>query len=176
MGQIFRLQLSPTAYPDASANLGTAECVLLLAVRWWVCAFRLNDDPMPRLRQTLASAGTADAAFAVDALMAVVSQSARRPIEIHGPRCTRLANDEKCLLHAASLAQGGDPARAERALHTALLSAQGVEFALGSLEGLGALFARARLLLRRRLPPDHGAPAAAAIESWSPDLFSDTIH
>jgi hypothetical protein len=63
--------------------------------------------------------------------MSVVARSARQPIAIHCPRCPHVSDDEKTLLHAASLAQAGDAQRVEKALRTALLSAQGAEFALG---------------------------------------------
>ena len=176
MGQVIRLSLPPTPYPELSAKLDTAEAVVLIAVRWWVRAFRLNEDPLPRLRQGLLAAGVRDAALSVDTFMSVVRQSARRPIAVHSPRCPHLVGDEKCLLHAMALAQAGDSDLAERVLRTALLSAQGAEFALGPLDGLGRLLAGARLLLRRRLPPDQGASGVSTVESWSPSLFSDTVH
>jgi hypothetical protein len=66
-----------------------------------------------------------------------------------------LSDDEKHLLLAVSLTQAGDSDMAENVLRTTLLSAQGAELALGPLEGLSALFAKARLLLsRRRFPSD----------------------
>jgi hypothetical protein len=145
-------------------------------MRWWLRAFHLNEDPLPRLRQGLLAAGVRDAALSIDAFMSVVRQSARRPLALHSPRCRQLGGDEKCLLHAAALAQAGDSELAERVLRTALLSAQGAEFALGPLEGLGRLLAGARLRLRRRLPPDQDATRSSGIGSWSPSLFSDTVH
>jgi len=176
MGQVIRLSLPPTPYPDVSAKLDTAESIVLVAMRWWLRAFHLNEDPLPRLRQGLLRAGVRDAALSIDAFMSVVRQSARRPVALHSPRCGRVGGDEKCLLHAASLAQAGESELAERVLRTALLSAQGAEFALGPLEGLGRLLTEARLRLRRRLPPGQEATGVPAIESWSPDLFSDTVH
>ncbi len=72
MGQVIRLSLPPTPYPDISAKLDSAESVVLLAMRWWLRAFRLNEDPLPRLRQGLRAAGVRDAALSVDAFMSVV--------------------------------------------------------------------------------------------------------
>ena len=109
--------------------------------------------------------------------MAVVARTARHPVAIHCPRCPHLSDDEKHLLHAASLAQSGESQLAERALRTALISASGAEFALGPLEGLGTLFAEARLLFSRRRPPAGGSSqAAAAVEAWTPPLSPRTVH
>ena len=93
----------------------------------------------------------------------------RRPITIHCPLCSTVSEDEKHLLHAASLAQAGPGDTAERALRTTLLSAQGAEFALGTLEGLGALFAQAGLLFRRRLAALRGPGQMDSIEAWAPE-------
>jgi hypothetical protein len=159
MGQIIRLPVTLMGYPETSAALDPAECVLLIAIRWWVADFRQHDDPLPRLCQAMGTAGAYDAAFSVDQLMAVFVRSARRPMAIHCPRCPGLSEDEKHLLHAASLVQAGESEMAEHPLRTALLSAQGAEFALGPLHGLGELFAEARLSFRRRrLPVADPAP------------------
>jgi hypothetical protein len=156
MGQIIAFPLPPAPYPDLTADLDPAECVLLSAVRSWVECYRNGDDPIPRLCQGLETAGAPDAAFSIDGLMTVLSRSILRPAEIHCLRCPHLSLDEKNLLRAASLAQADEGHVAEKVLRTTLLSAQGAEFAIGPLEGLGTLFAQARLFLtRRRLaPPD----------------------
>jgi hypothetical protein len=133
-------------------------------------------EPLPRLCQALDIAGAHDAAFSVDRLMAVVARSVRQSIVIQCPRCPRMSDDEKSLLHAASLAQAGDAQCAEKALHTVLLSAQGAEFALGPLKGIGELFAAARLLFRRRSPPLTGDVISGIVEPWSPPESSGTVH
>jgi hypothetical protein len=161
MGQIIRLPLPTREYPDDVTTLCPAETVLLLAVRWWVSDVRHRIDPLPRLCQAMHSAGAHDAAFAVDQLMAVLVRSARRPMEFHSPRCPGLSRDERDVLGAAGLAQSGEQQMAERALRAALLSAPGAEFALGSLQGLGDLFAGARLFFRRRRPPETDTVMAA---------------
>jgi hypothetical protein len=176
MGQVLRLPPRSPRYPDRSGELDTAECVLLIAVRWWFADHRGGADPLPRLCQALDIAGAHDAAFSIDRLMAIVRRSARRPIAIHAPRCPGLSNDEKHLLHAASLAQCGEALRAEKALRTALLSAQGAEFALGPLQGLGELFAEARLRFRRRSPPAAGDIAGRIVESWVPSGAPKMFH
>jgi hypothetical protein len=153
VGHIIRLFVPPAGYPDTSAALDPAECVLLIAIRWWVADFRQRNDPLPRLCEAMCTAGARDAAFSVDQLMAVFIRSARRPMAIHGPRCPGLSDDEKHLLSAARLVQGGESKMAERALRTALLSAPGAEFALGPLQSLGELFAEAKLFFVRRKPP-----------------------
>ena len=152
MGQLIAFPLPPAPYPDLSTDLDTAECVLLLAIRWWVEAYREGEDPIPRLCRGLEPAGAPDAAFSVDGLMTVVAKTATHTVDIHCPRCPNLSSDEKHLLQAASLAQADEGHLAEKALRTTLLSAQGAEFALGPLEGLGQLFLQARLFLSRRRP------------------------
>ena len=108
--------------------------------------------------------------------MFVVARSAHRQVAIHCPRCPTLSDDEKHLLNAASLAQAGRSDLAERALRTALLTAQGAEFALGPLEGLAELFAEARLLLRRRRTPAADEALSGVIEPWIPPVSSEAIH
>ena len=170
MGQIIQLPLRPAGFPDTAAALDPAECTLLTAIRWWVDAYRRDEDPMPRLCQGLETAGASDAAFSVNALMATIARPVQQPITIHCPRCPHLSDDERHLLHAASLAQAGDGRLAENALRAALLSAQGAEFALGPLWGLGGLFAEAGLFFRRRRPPAAGLSTVAA-EPSLPSTF-----
>jgi hypothetical protein len=178
MGQVIRLPvLAPTEpYPDASTELDPAERTLLLGIRWWVVDHRHGNDPLPRLCRAFDTDKVHDAAFSVDQLMFVVARSACRQVAIHCPRCPRLSEDEKHLLNAACLAQAGRGDLAERTLRTALLTAQGAEFALGPLEGLGALFAEAKLLFRRRRLPTDERPVPGVIEVWSPASASETIH
>jgi hypothetical protein len=153
MGQIIRLPAASPAYPDNAAVLDASERALLAGIRCWVSGFRQRDDPLPDLCEAMGAAGVHDAAFSVDQLMAIFVRSSKRQIVIHCPRCPALSDDEKQLLNAASLAQAGESKMAERTLRTTLLSAQGAEFALGPLTGLGELFAEAKLFFRRRRPP-----------------------
>jgi hypothetical protein len=108
------------------------------------------------------AAGAHDAAFPVDQLMA-----RRRSLRLAGSDYSLSAlsesEDEKHLLNAARLVQAGQSKMAERALRTALLSAQGAEFALGPLQGLSELFAEAKLffLCRRSAAVDATIPAEA---------------
>lgn len=176
MGQIIRLSAAPTVFPDTSTALDPPEHVLLIAIRWWVNASRHDEDPMPRLCRDLETAGSYEAAFSIDALMATLARSVLRPIEVHFPHCPNLSSDEKILLHAAGLAQAGDTPLAEKTLRTALLSAQGAEFALGPLEGIGELFAEARLFFRRRIFPSANLIPDDAVEPWLPASHEGTIH
>ncbi len=109
---------------------------------------------MPRMCQDLDGAGVYDAAFSVNRLMTIIACHVIRPMSIHCPGCQHLSNDEKRLLHAASLAQGGHGHLAETALRTALLSAEGAEGALDPLLDLAGLLAEAGMFFRNR-----GAPA-----------------
>src|ERR1700759_3050479 len=122
MGQVIRLATMPLAYPDACHDLNAAECVALLACRWWVAAFRRNEDPLPCITTGLHNAGAGDAVAAFDALMSIVSRSGRGTMPIEAPRCPHLATDEAHLLYAAALVQSGESARAGQALRIALLS------------------------------------------------------
>jgi hypothetical protein len=165
MGQIIAFPAPPTPYPDLTADLDRAECILLVSIRSWVAAYREGEDPIPRLCQGLQTAGAPDAAFSIDRLMEVVARAVFRPADIRCLRCRQLSPDEKHLLRAASLAQTGDNQLAEKVLRTTLLSAQGAEFAVGSLACLAELFAEARLLLRvRRLP---GGDQDDSREPWT---------
>jgi hypothetical protein len=177
MGEIIRLPVVAAGYPETSAELDRAESVLLIAIRWWVEAYRRDEDPLPRLSQGLEIAGAPDAGICVDALMSVVARSVQRPISVHCPRCRALSDDEKQLLHAAGLAQSRADALAKRALRDALLTAYGAEFALGPLCELGDLFAEAGLFLRRRRPPGEDHASMLALETWNGGLQPETtIH
>ncbi len=172
MGQLIAFPSPPTPYPDLAADLDKGETILLLAIRWWGKSFREGEDPIPCLLQGLETAGTADAAFSIDGVMSIVARIARRPVDIRCPRCPRLSGDEKHLLRAVCLAQNGNRDMAEKALRTTLLSPQAAEFALGSLEGLAEIFAKAQLFLSpRRLSGDNQAMDDSR-ESWSPS----TLH
>jgi hypothetical protein len=152
MGQVIRLNPLSAAFPAAAdaTDLNDAEIALLGALRTWVAAYRADEDPLPSLCEAMDRVGAHDAAFSVDQMMAVIARSVRRPIATHCPRCPHLSDDERRLLHAASLVQVGDSRLAERALRTALLSAVGAEFIIGPMEGLAELFREAGLFFSRR--------------------------
>ena len=108
--------------------------------------------------------------------MVVVARNVCRSIMINCARRRRMPGGEKSLSHAAGLAQDGDRSRAERVLHIALLSVQGTELALGSLEDLGELFAAVRLLFRRRSPPAGGGKTAHIVKPWFPSELTKTVR
>jgi len=157
-------------YPEAASALDPAECLLLAALRWWLAAIRQAKDPLVWLRQTMAAAGAPDAAHSVDQLMRVVARTARRQVEIGCPCCLGLSRDERRLLHAASLAQAGETARAEEVLRAGMLSAVGAEFALGPLEGLGELLASAGFIFPRRSVPEDLDLFGGDLEAWAPPI------
>ena len=176
MGHIIRLPVRPARYPDVAAAVDPVECVLVIAVRWWVESYRRDEDPMPRLCQGQKIAGSGDATFSTDSFMAIIARTVRQPIAIHCPRCPLLSDDEKLLLLAANLAPAADSRLAEQALRTALLSAQGAEFALVPLERLGALLAEARLVCRRRRPSAEVLAPSEATEPCGPPARPGTLH
>jgi hypothetical protein len=157
MGQLIR----PAAPPVPCSTLEPAASVGLIGMRWWVSDRLAGDDPLPRLRLGMQAAGSPDAALSVDAFMGVLTRSARRQITVEQPRCPVLSADETALLAASALVQHGQPELAEKVLRNVLLSADGAVFAIGPLEGLGRLFAQARLYFRQR---------------WRPELARHTIH
>ncbi len=174
MGQVIHLTVPSAAYPATTDALCKAESVFLLCVRWWVADYRLGQDPIPRLCEAMRIAGPHDAAFSVDQFMATLARTARQPVTIHCPRCRRLSQDEMHLLYAASLVQVGENRLAESTLRTTLMSAAGAEFALGSLEGLGELFAESDLRFRRRsMPAD---PLSVGNEGWTQPGETRSIH
>jgi hypothetical protein len=170
MGQIIRLPVSPAGYPDTAAALGPAENVLLAAIRWWVEACRGADDPMPRLQQDMARANALEAASSVDALMTIVARTAQQPLDIRCPRCPGLAIDEKHVLHAAWAAQDRRLYQADRLLRTALLLGEGAAFALGPLEGIRVIFARAGLVFPQRTPGAGDLWPTGAVQAWTPPM------
>jgi hypothetical protein len=122
-------------------------------------------------------AGAHDAAFSVDQLMAVFIRSARQSMTIKCPHCSDLSEDERYLLNVASLVQAGESKIAERLLRTALLSSQGVEFALGLLRRLGELFAEAKLTFQRRRPdPEEQLGMDTAVPRTTPPVPLQIIY
>lgn len=155
-------------WPERTTDLSASERLVLHACRDWLVAVRADADPAAALRPPLAMHGIPDAALSVDALLGVVARAARRPIDLRCPRCEKLSEDEARLLHAAALAQRGQPEMAEDILR-ALLTDVGASFALGPLSGLGVLLGTAGLRLRaRRLPEASGGTTAERFEAWSP--------
>jgi hypothetical protein len=156
-------------WPEGAAALTPVERGVLRALRLWVAAFRRGADPRPELAAAVQALGApADAALSVDALLAVAARTARRPLDLHCPDCPALSGDEARLLHACALAQRGESEEAEGALRP-LLTDVGATFAVGPLEGLGALLAAAgRRLPLRRAPATAEADARSRIEAWAP--------
>ena len=153
-------------YPTLAEGLDPAEAALLLGLRWWVVDLQAAADPLPRLRQSLDACGAAEAAFPLDLLMRAIARTARRSIEVACPRCPQVTADEHCLLHATRLAQGGATRQAEDTLRASMISPEGASFALTPLEGIGAAFAAAGLLLRPRALVAALAPADEPGPAW----------
>jgi hypothetical protein len=150
-----------------------AECILLTAIRRRVDSY---EDPMPGLCQGLETAGTCDAAFSIDTLMATIARTVQQRITIHCPRCPHLSDDERHLLHAASLAQAGDGHLAEKALRSALSRRKAPNSRSVPCGDWGELFAEAGLFFRRRRPPVTDEASSAAVKPWLPSTLPATIH
>jgi hypothetical protein len=166
MAQIIPFIPMPASYPTRTTLLDAAERAFLMAIRRWV---RLQTRRGFR-------AAFVPAAFSIDALMAIVARTVRQPIAIHCPRCPHPSADQTHLMRAACLVQADKSAQAEHALRTVLLSASSTVFALGALEGLGGLFARASLRFTRRRSPAGALSPDGAIETWTPSMPAPTAH
>ncbi|MDO9714243.1 hypothetical protein [Paracraurococcus lichenis] len=153
-------------YPGTVEALDPAETLLLHGLRGWLADLRQSRDPLPRLGGSMAAAGIPPAAASLDMLMRVLARTARRPVQIGCPQCPRLTADEQRLLHAARLAQGGETGLAAEVLQDGFLSGIGAGFALGPLQGLGALFLAAGLALRPRLLAGLAGPDPAGAAPW----------
>jgi hypothetical protein len=174
VGQVIQFQQSVDPYPERRSGLDDQEAVLLIGLRWWAEDTSRQRDPLPRLRRGMGIAGLLESALPIDAFMIIAGRSTYRAIEVHEPGCDCLSQDEKYLLHAASLVQAGHNALAERALRTALLTAQGADMALGPLTVIGQLFSSDRLFFRCRAVPFDGAGALSP--EAKPHAFAATIH
>ena len=176
MARIIRLPVQLQSYPESPDDLDRAEHLLLVAIRGWVADYKQECDPIPRLCDAMNAAGAPDAAFSIDHWMMIVARTAKRPIEIHCPQCPHLSDDEKHMIHAASLAQAGDVHCATCALSSPLLSTFGAEFAVGPLRGLGVLFGAAGLRFRLRRPPLDAINGSGADDRWGRTDFDQTVH
>jgi hypothetical protein len=87
-----------------------------------------------------------------------------------------LGQDEKQLLHSASLVQNGESELASRVLQTTILTTEGAVLALGPLEEMGDRFAQSKLLFRRRKMPVVEPAFPATVESWISSLSGTTLH
>jgi hypothetical protein len=100
------------------ATLGTAELLIVAALRLWVA---IQQDPAGDVadwRGAFAAAGIAPGgACGFGGLMRILAAPARRPFDVRQLYCRRLGRDEGRLLHRVSLVQRG---RSEAA--TALLA------------------------------------------------------
>jgi hypothetical protein len=177
--QEIRLMVIPfpahtTSCPNRTGEAGSIDSVLPVAMPWWVEAHRGGFDPIPRLRQAFGSIGASDVAFSIGALMTIIARAVRRPVAIHSQCCPNVSADEGHLFHAAGLVQAGSGHLAEKVLRTALLSAEGAAFAIGPPEGLGELFAEARLILTWRAFPAQDPDSIGGPESCSPP--PQTLH
>jgi len=176
VGKVLPFVAAPPAYPLTANSLAPAERTLLLAIRWWVSALRHGVDPLARVWENLTTTGAAAAAPSLDALMATVARTGRRPIAIHRPCCPNLSADEKHLMRAATLAQVGDSRLAQQALHNALLSADGAALVLGSLERLGELFAELGLFFSQRRSLAEGVRSICPRGGKSPSGSELTLY
>jgi hypothetical protein len=165
-----------TEYPETTDALDAAESAFLLAARLWVAIRQQNGNPPVRLRAALASVGAEAAAFPLDRFMTLAARSTRRRVVTYCPCTPQLGQDEKQLLHSASLVQNGESELASWVLQTTILTTEGAVLALGPLEELGEQFAQSKLLFRRRKMPVAESAFPATVESWISSLSGTTLH
>jgi hypothetical protein len=176
MGHVLPFARSLPEFPTTAAALDAAEGIFLVALRWWLADTRQGNDPLPRLRRLMMHAGVPDVAHSVDYLMRVVARTARWQVDVRCAYCPSLSYDERRLLRAAALTQAGEIERAKAALRSSMLSALGAEFALGPLEGLGALLRDAGLVFPRRAPGFGRDPVDGGVKAWTPPLPAPSVH
>jgi hypothetical protein len=176
MGQIIQLSAPATDYPETTDALDAAECAFLLAARRWVATRQQDGNPLVCLRAALASVGAEAAAFPLDRFMTLAAHSTRRRVVTYCPCTAQLGQDEKRLLHSASLVQNGESEMASRLLQATILTTEGAVLALGPLEEMGEQFARSKLLFRRRKMPVAESSFPATVESWISSLSGTTLH
>ena len=176
MDQIVQLSVVATDYPETTDALDAAESAFLLAVRRWVATRQRNGNALFHARAALARAGAAAAAFPLDRIMTLAAHSTRRRVVTYCPRTPHLGQDEKLLLHSASLVQNGDSELASRVLQTTILTVEGAVLALGPLEELGEHFARSDLHFPGRSMPVADRTFPVGVESWISSLSGTTLH
>ena len=176
MDRINKLAAVTMDYPETKDVLDTAERVFLLAMRRWVATRQRNGNALFHTRAVLASAGAADAAFPLDRFMALAALSTCRRVVTYCPCTPHLGQDEKLMLHSASLVQNGDSEESCRVLQTSILTLEGAVLALGPLEEMGEQFARSGLWFRRRTMPVVEPGFPVGVESWISSLSGTTLH
>jgi hypothetical protein len=176
MSQIIKLPAPASEYPETIGALDPAESAFLLAVRCWVAARQRDDDPLLRLRVVLNSVGAADAAAAFGRFMTLAAHSTSRRVVTYCSCTQQLGEDEKHLLHVASLVQNGESEVASRVLQATILTTAGAVLALGPLEEIGERFAKSRLLFQRRTMAVAEPASPPNVESWISSLSGTTLH
>jgi hypothetical protein len=79
MGRIIQFPVTPRDFKETATSLDTAECVVLIAMRWWDADFRRDEDPLPRLSQAMEAAGVAIGPLTGPGAVLVESGFAFRP-------------------------------------------------------------------------------------------------
>ncbi|HVY18263.1 MAG TPA: hypothetical protein VHB27_23795 [Rhodopila sp.] len=176
MRQTIQLSTPTPDYPETIDGLDLPEHAFLLAVRCWVVARQKDADPQRRSRTILDIVGAADAASPLDQFMTIAARSTSRRVVTYCPCAPHVGEDEKHLLHAASLVQNGQRGLAVRVLWATMLTMDGTMLAIGPLEDVGARFGKSGLLFRLRETPPAKPAFPSTVEGWLSSLSSSTLH
>jgi hypothetical protein len=129
-----------------AASLDEAERLLVTSCRMWVACITDRSCPLCPLEQVFERFGILDAAAALHEVLCTSARAARRPFQVHSPRCTQISEDEIMLLRATAFTQRGQFATALRELED-WLPAAAAHSALGPLHELAQLLRKAGLVL-----------------------------
>lgn len=148
--------------PDMPFTALTPSARLALwGLRYWATCARSGRCPALLMRDVYQSAGVADAASSIDALMRIFHRASRRTPCFGCPACSTITDDEAMLLQGLCHLQQGDGSAAEPLL-SPWLSQPVAEMAAPAMEGLALLLQRAGYLLVSDHVPVFAAGSAQA--------------
>src|SRR5260370_29359780 len=84
------------------AELEPGQRFLLWVVRAWVSCCRADALPAQPVRRAFSEIGIAEGAEALDSTLTWIARGTIRALDVHGPNCPCLSDDEELLLEAAA--------------------------------------------------------------------------
>lgn len=159
-------EVAPT--PASVADLGSAERLVVLAVRRWVLGWRTNSAVhwswvWNEFARELGAGPGREALAAFAAMMKAVQGCGCRPLRVCHPCCPCVGADETRLMTFVAACQQG-AARQARDLAEGMVRAEAAGELLAAGAGLGRLMTRQRLRLpRRAVTPSGGEDQAMPV-------------
>lgn len=170
------MSLSVSIRPVLVSQLPLPDRLLIWAMRAWVVGLKRRIDAAEPIREAFTRYGIPEAACLIDGLMSVVACGASRTLAVECVCHEAISDDERTLLAAAALHQGGCGFEARFLLRT-MLSPTASNGAGEILDRLGALLADSGLVLFRWPPQTERyvlGPAAEAERQRLPRRL--TLH